>query len=171
MNECTNEGIKDLWPAGVIVVVKTPKKQTESLNMVQTSRLMAPHSHHECLKRFIIHIMTFSGQSRAILSSWSKKCLERTGKRDWLGFLCGWGVGLEWRFLWISCWDQRKPYWDLNSLSDVEQKSKSAGWDLKSYQQSKILKTDFDSLLHLLLKWNLKECRKVMCVFWGNSSI
>lgn len=53
--------------------------------MFQISRLMTPYSTSRVFERFIIHIMTFSGQSRAILSSWSKNVREQ-GRETGLGF-------------------------------------------------------------------------------------
>lgn len=67
--------------------MKTPKKQTESspLNMVQISRVMTPYSTSRVFENiYYSHNDIFRAEQGNPLKL-VQKCLERTGKGDWLG--------------------------------------------------------------------------------------
>lgn len=93
------------------IIVVTPQKHGTQ-NLVQMTRRMLPCMYQGSMKRFMTHIIRLSGESRAA-SQAGLKCLERVRKGHWLGFYCGYRVGLEWGFLgraracviWTS-WDQ-----------------------------------------------------------------
>lgn len=93
------------------IIVVTPQKHNTQ-NLVQLTRLTMSCMYQRSMKRFMTHIIRLSGESSAA-SQAGLKCLERVRKGHWLGFYCGYWVGLEGDFLgraracviWTS-WDQ-----------------------------------------------------------------
>lgn len=75
------------------------KSKMNPLNLVWMLSLMMQHIHQKGMKRFVIHLMRFSGESRVTPRSFENdlreleketdlefwKWLERTRKGDWLG--------------------------------------------------------------------------------------
>lgn len=113
------------------------------------SKLGTPHTHQEDMKRFIIHIMRLSGESRVGFPSWSEN--ERKGKATTLGFL--WWLGGMARVRVLACGlnfplAPKEGALDfLISLPRCGQKGKEVEVKLKSCQQSNIKKMESDSSL------------------------
>lgn len=62
--------------------------------------LMTSHLQQEGMKRFISHIIKFSGENRACSQAGSKMVLREQGKKTSLGFMVAkswrWSVGCHW---------------------------------------------------------------------------
>lgn len=115
-------------------------------NLAWMSRLVMPHTHQDDMRRFITHIMRFSGESRIGFLIWPQNA-SREGKETHLGFYCGQKVGLGWGsgFVWfklLACASRPS-----HQFTQCGAEGEEGGLRLKSCQQTNVKKQE-SILLH-----------------------
>lgn len=149
--------------------LQSNKMEPSPLNLVQLLRLMMLHSHHGGLKRHYSHNEAFWAEQ-----GWPpklvQKCIETTGRRDWLEAFIWLGVGTGLKLPehgWTACWQKKKKLGLYYQLAISGAENEEGRVRLKSYQQPNIKKWSHTLNYVCLLQRNLKESRKVICVSWS----